>query len=52
MHTNYMMKLSSSFLLLSILLGHAEDFRIWNTVAGGYFEAKLIATKNTTVTLQ
>jgi len=43
---------SSLFLLLSILLSHAEDFRIWNTIDGGYFEAKLTATSNTAMTLK
>lgn len=39
-------------LLLSISFAYAEDFRKWNTIGGGHFEAKLNAVENTSITLE
>ena len=39
-------------LLLPTLLTHAEDFRTWNTIDGGHFDAKLNAVGNTSMTLE
>ncbi|MGJ8653147.1 MAG: thioredoxin-like domain-containing protein [Opitutaceae bacterium] len=40
------------FLLLSVSLANAEDFRTWDTIGGGSFEAKLNAVGNTTITIE